>query len=101
MSSTQSKAIFVSYSDADRNVAFKLREALQTLLGPEVWLRDFDLDGGDLIIEATHEAMEEVKWFLLLLSEPSVKSHWVKLEANAATIRAFENLDVKIINPSC
>lgn len=91
------KNIFVAYSDEDRELAANLRETLRALLTDDVWMRDFDLDGGSLLVESLTDAAAEAKWFIILLSAASLNSQWLKTEANLATFRAIEDLDVRIV----
>lgn len=86
-----SKEILVSYAPADREVARRLSQVLSEWFQRETWLREFDLDGGQLIANALDEAIGEAKWFILLLSASATKSDWVKQEANLATFRAIES----------
>ena len=92
-----SKNIFIAYSEKDREIAGSLREALLQLFGNDIWMRDFDLDSGSLVVEALTDAAAEAKWFIILLSQSSTESQWLKTEADLATFRAIEDLEVKII----
>jgi hypothetical protein len=91
------KNIFVAYCDEDRELALKLRETLQALLTEDVWMRDFDLDGGSLLVESLTDAAAEAKWFIILISHAAIDSQWLRTEANLATFRAIEDLDVRIV----
>jgi hypothetical protein len=55
------KNIFVAYCEADRQIASKLKETLESLLSDQVWMRDFELDGGSIIVEALSDAAAEAK----------------------------------------
>jgi Flp pilus assembly protein TadD len=92
-----SKTIFISYSEIDQKEAVNLSNILKDLFGEETWIRDFNLNGGDLISEATYEAMTDAKWFIVFVSSSSVISPWLRMEANAATFRSIEDQDFKII----
>ena len=97
MSISASKSIFIAYGESDISVAKHLREALTGFLGDGVWMRDFDLDGGSVFVEALTDAAAEAKWFIILVSEASIQNRWLRLEANLSTMRSIEDLDVKII----
>ncbi len=96
MSSTP-KDIFISYTEDDKESAAKLREILRDYLGDKIWMRDFDLNGGDLIINVLNAAIGETKWLIILLSKSALSSKWIRVEANFGTIRALENEDIRII----
>jgi len=97
MSFATSRSIFISYVEDDKAVATKLHEILTEFLGDQTWLRDFDLDGGDLIVEAIDIAIAEANWFIILVSASAMEGKWLKTEANLATIRGIEDLNFKII----
>lgn len=89
--------IFLSYSDSDKEIAIQLREALQNLLPDDVWMREFDLNGGSLIVEEIGNAMDGAKWLVVLLSKKAYDSHWLKFELDSATYRAIEDLGVRLL----
>ena len=84
------KNIFIGYCEEDRELASQLRDTLLDLLGNDVWMRDFDLDGGSLLVESLTDAAAKAKWFLLFISESSLNCQWLKTEANLMTFRAIE-----------
>ncbi|MGE4096402.1 MAG: TIR domain-containing protein, partial [Candidatus Binatia bacterium] len=92
-----SKDIIVSYAPADLAVARQLSQVLSDWFQQDTWLRDFDLDGGQLVASALDEAIAEARWFILLLSASSAKSDWIRQEANLATFRAIESEAFRII----
>ena len=97
MEDTFLKEILVSYAPSDRELARRLSQVLLDWFQRETWLREFDLDGGQLIANALDEAIGEAKWFILLLSASATQSDWVKQEANLATFRAIESEAFRII----
>lgn len=97
MSSTSSKSIFVSYASSDREIAGRLRAILTEYLGNQVWLRDFDLNAGDLLVKTIDFAIADANWFVLLLSKDALRSPWVEKEASQASLRAIEDLNFKIL----
>jgi hypothetical protein len=92
-----SKSVFVSYAENDKSIALELHSALTGLLGEDVWIRDLDLNGGDIVIEALNDAVSAAKWFVILISETSVTSKYLRLEADYASFRALQDLGVRII----
>jgi tetratricopeptide (TPR) repeat protein len=92
-----SKSVFVSYAEPDKPTAIELHSALTSLLGEDVWIRELDLNGGEILIEAISDAITEAKWFVILISASSVKSRYLKMEADWASFRAVQDLGVRII----
>ncbi|HMP71510.1 MAG TPA: TIR domain-containing protein [Pirellulaceae bacterium] len=97
MTTLESKDILISYADTDKELAVKLRGVLADWFGGRIWMRDFDLNGGDLIVNALQSAFSEAKWLLILLSQAAVNSQWVMAEATIGTIRAIQDENVQII----
>lgn len=91
------KEIVLSYAPADREVAVRLSAILTDLFGRNTWLREFELDGGQLVANALDEAIGEARWFILILSAHSATSSWMIHEANLATFRAIEADSFRII----
>lgn len=61
MSNSLSKTIYISYNDEDKDTARQLRETLKELLGEDSWMKDFDLNGGGLLVEEIGEAIDEAR----------------------------------------
>src|SRR4051812_5675239 len=91
------KSVFVSYAEGDRGTALSLHAALTSLLGSDVWIRDLDLNGGEIVTEAINDAVTDAKWFVVLISRSSLSSTYLRLEADWATFRAVQDLGVRII----
>ncbi len=93
----ESKAAFISYSHKDEEIALKIASSLQDRLGKEIWIDFFDLDAGDEFALKIAGAIQKANWFILLASEDSLKSKWVRYEANLATFQSIEKEDFRII----
>ena len=91
------KSIVLSYAPRDRDAAIRLRGILAEYLGDELWLREFDLQGGDLLAEALDVAISNAKWFILLLSAEATKTPWIVRDARLATFRTLEDDDFRIL----
>ena len=52
---------------------------------------------GDVLRERINEGIEQANYFLVVLSENSLKSSWVKFELNSAMIREIEERHVRVI----
>jgi tetratricopeptide (TPR) repeat protein len=85
---------FISYSHKDE----KIVDGLVEKLGKENILIDkFNLDGGDLLPSKLSENITDSNWFVLVASENSMKSRWVKYEVNQAIIKWIEKNDFNIL----
>jgi TIR domain len=74
---------FISYSTRDRNFAERLHGDLQNK-GVRCWFAPHDMRSGKKIHEQIDEAIRVYDRLLLILSESSMRSEWVKTEiANA------------------
>jgi tetratricopeptide (TPR) repeat protein len=97
MSHQFGKDVIICHSSKDRPVADELAHILKDLFGEQVWLRHFDLSGGQILTNAISRTIEDARWFILLLSTSSLESPWVQAEAQLATFQAIENEHFKII----
>ena len=74
---------FISYSTRDQEFAERLHADLQAK-GVRCWFAPHDIKGGRKIHEQIDEAIRTYDKLLLILSEHSMSSNWVKTEiANA------------------
>jgi hypothetical protein len=77
---------FISYSSRDQQFAKKLYDDLQGN-GVSCWFAPHDIQGGKKIHEQIDEAIRLHDKLLLILSEDSMKSEWVKTELAKARKR--------------
>jgi uncharacterized protein YjbI with pentapeptide repeats len=78
---------FISYATRDQEFADRLYADLQNN-GVRCWCAPYDIQGGKKIHEQIHEAIRNNERLLLILSEASMDSEWVKTEiTNASTER--------------
>jgi hypothetical protein len=85
---------FISYSTKDEEFAKRLHQDLQNA-GVRCWFSTHDIQGGKKIHEQVDDAIRVHDRLLLILSEDSMKSPWVKTEiANARQKEAKEGRDV-------
>jgi hypothetical protein len=82
----QLAAYFLSYSRADEDFCQRLQVRLRDE-GLRVWFAPEDLKGGLYIHERLEEAMRSSDRLLVVLSEASLASDWVKLEIRRALQR--------------
>jgi hypothetical protein len=89
---TERHSCFISYSHQDEAFAEKLHSRL-TANGVDVWYAPEDIKGGLKIYDQVSDAIRKKARLLLVLSEHSMNSEWVKTEiakARQAEIRAGE-----------
>jgi TIR domain/Pentapeptide repeats (8 copies) len=86
MQPIQYHSVFISYSSDDESISKRLHADLQAN-GVRCWFAPHDLKPGDYFREKIDEAIHMQDKLLLILSEKSVKSKWVKYEANRALDR--------------
>jgi hypothetical protein len=88
--------VFVSYAQADKNVARQVAEALQDA-GLLVWIDAWELAPGDSIAQRIEEAIASSDILLVLLSQNSVASQWVQKELSAALSRELRDRAITVI----
>lgn len=90
------KKAFLSYSSDDKEFAAKLAGDLRRE-GVDVWFDTWEISAGDSLIQKIFfEGLANCDVFLILLSNNSVKSKWVKEELDSAVVRKIEGV-TKII----
>jgi hypothetical protein len=97
MSPIQYHSCFISYSSKDYTLARRLHADLQDH-GVRCWFAPHDLVPGDYFREEIDKAIHAQEKLLLILSEHSMESRWVKYEVNRALNREIEQ-DRKILYP--
>lgn len=84
--------IFISYSHADQAVARRLAEKLEGR-GEQVFIDHWDIQAGDSIVQKIFEyGIGNATAFLILVSDNSVASSWVREELDQATVRRIEGV---------
>lgn len=79
-------SLFISYSHEDMAIAQRV-EAYFTRLGFEVFRDEGILAPGDQIAESINNYISKADGCILLLSQSSMESNWVKFEVNNALIQ--------------
>jgi hypothetical protein len=77
---------FISYSTKDQDFADRLYADLQAR-GVRCWFAAHDIQGGKKIHEQIDEAIRVYDKLLLILSDASMNSNWVKTEIANARVR--------------
>jgi hypothetical protein len=75
--------VFISHSSIDKPFAESLKGKLENE-GILTWFDSKDLDIGDIVSEKISEGIMESSFFLMIISENSIKSKWVKYELDEA-----------------
>lgn len=97
------KKAFLSYSHEDKDFAQSIAQNLNKS-GIEVWWDKWEILAGDSIIHKIFmEGLSEVDIFLIVLSNTSVNSNWVKLELDHAIIKKIEGVTriIPLIKEKC
>ena len=88
--------VFISYNSNDRGFSRKLYETL-VLFGLDVWIDEFEILPGDSLIEKIENGISDSDYLLVVLSEDSVKSEWVKRELRAMLTAEIAQGKVKVV----
>jgi hypothetical protein len=89
-------SVFVSHSSTDSVVASRLAMGLEAL-GYRSWYDEWELHGGDSIVDRIQKALSACDVLLVVLSPRSVASEWVKRELNAGLMRELSGHSVVVI----
>lgn len=88
--------IFVSYSHEDSEFVERLATSLLNA-GEDIWLDKWEITGGDSLIKKIfEEGLSNAAAFIVVISQESVKSKWVRQELDVATVSMINGL-TKII----
>lgn len=92
----KSHKVFLSYSNADREIARKIANRLHSQ-GVNVWFDQYEFQVGDSIVQTIQRAIYASDYLIVLLSPNSVDSRWVKHELNITLAREFATRDVTLL----
>jgi hypothetical protein len=83
---------FISYSHQDREVATRIAEGLRAG-GIEAWIDKYEIIPGDSLIKKIfEEGLSGADVFVVILTESSIKSNWVRQELDVALIKRIEGV---------
>lgn len=83
---------FVSHSHVDREKAVALATALRGR-GVDAWIDQWEIQPGDSLIQKIFsEGLQNCQVFLILLSQASVSSRWVREELDVALVKRIEGV---------
>ena len=75
--------VFISHSSENKNFARTLKDDLNNA-GFKVWLDEKELKVGDSIVQGISDGLRDSDYIILVLSEASVNSRWVREEWTSA-----------------
>lgn len=90
------KGVFISYSTKDRNFAVKLAVDLSNS-GHSPWLDEFKIMVGQSIPQEISNGLQGCDFVFVLLSQNSIKSHWVEREWQTKYWNEVETGKIKVI----
>ena len=85
----QNPRVFFSYSHKDSSLADQLAESLQSK-GVVTWLDKWCIGPGDSLRQKIDEGIGDCTHFLVLLTQHSIDSEWVKQEMDAGFVRKLK-----------
>ncbi len=88
--------LFISYSSRDRTFASTLAAKLIEH-GWQVWYDQWEINVGDSLISKIEQGILGSSYFVVVLSETSVASRWVREELEAAMLRTLNGENVLIL----
>ena len=88
--------VFLSHNWKDKDVARKLAKDLGER-GIGTWLDEAEIRLGDSLVEKIRHGIDTVEYLVVLLSEASVNSEWVKKEVDIAMNQEIEGKKVKVL----
>ena len=94
------KQIFISYSSKDRSIANTIKEKLENH-GHGIWLDYKSITSGQLWKESLNKGLKNTYVMIVLVSENSSKSEWVRKETLYATKKYNKLNGFKSIIPIC
>lgn len=93
--------VFLSHSSTDRGFASRLAEMLRRH-GVPVWYSETNIVGAQQWHDEIGEALRRCDWFVVVLTESSVNSMWVKRETIYALQQPrYENRIVPVLREDC
>jgi len=87
---------FLSHSSTDKPFVRKLSADL-VAAGIDVWLDEQTILVGDSITEKIGQGLAQSDFFVILLSDKSVQSQWVRKELSRAIVQEVENRRVTVL----
>ncbi len=84
------RKVFISHNSMDKPFVHRLTKDLREH-GVDLWLDENEIGVGDSLIDLIQSAIQDAKFFIVILSNNSMKSKWVKKELNSALSLEIES----------
>lgn len=100
---SKNKMAFLSYAHEDKDFAKRIGKELLKA-GIDVWRDGWEIKAGDSLIQKIFsEGLSKCDIFLILLSNASLRSKWVKEELDSAMIKKIEGITriIPLIKENC
>jgi len=88
--------VFISHSSQDKNFVESLAKDFRGL-GINVWYDKWEIAVGDSIVDKIFEGLEASDTLVIVLSQVSVSSRWVKEELSTAVMRRISENNIRIL----
>ncbi len=88
--------VFISHSSQDHEFVLLLANRLKNDAF-DVWIDEWELKIGDSIVDKINKGIESSSAFIIVLSENTIDSHWVKKEVNASLMRQLTSRKIHIL----
>ena len=97
MTTEQKPTAFISHASADKERFVRpFAAVLRETHGVDAWVDEWEIRPGDRFAEKIHAAIAKADAVVVVLSENSANSEWVKNEIDAAVVREV-NKEVKLL----
>jgi hypothetical protein len=93
---TDEKIAFISHSSKDKKFVRQLASDL-VAANIRVWIDEQQIQVGDSIPDKVAQGLAESDFYLIVVSQSSVESQWVRKELNGALVREIERRDVNVL----
>lgn len=93
---TEPIRVFISHNHQDKTFVHRLGHDLAAE-GVRPWIDDAEIEIGDSLITKIGAAIDEMHYFLIVLSPRSVASAWVKQELEQAMATQLESHQIKVL----
>lgn len=89
--------VFLSHSHADKVMVDRLHEWLVEVCGIPVWYDARHLPAGATVVSSLPDAIDQCRAMMIILSQASLKSGWVKKEYEYAEVQRINHQGFRII----
>jgi TIR domain len=90
--------VFLSYSQADKAIVRQVAEGLKAH-DMDIWLDEDKLSPGNSVVSEIEKGLDSAEFVLFFLSNASMRSHWARVEMNAAISRKISHNRGPVIVP--